>query len=81
MRTLIGLIGITALLPGMVALPVQAGKPVDNDGDGVTGNKDCDDNDASVWDLNSCGECALEPPTVAPGPHRRRQRQLRPGRR
>jgi DMSO reductase family type II enzyme heme b subunit len=38
-----------------------AAKPVDNDGDGVKSNNDCNDNDPTIWDLNTCGECAPEP--------------------
>ncbi len=41
---------------------MEAGKPVDNDGDGVSSIRDCDDGDPTVWDLNSCGLCAPEPP-------------------
>lgn len=37
-----------------------AAAPVDADGDGVKSNKDCNDNDATVWDLNSCGLCEPE---------------------
>jgi cytochrome c len=37
-----------------------AGKPVDNDGDGYTANKDCNDSDQTVWALNSCGLCEPE---------------------
>jgi hypothetical protein len=47
---------------GLGPFAVEAGRPVDNDGDGVTSNRDCNDNDASVWELNSCGECLVEPP-------------------
>ncbi|MGD8616630.1 MAG: hypothetical protein PVI91_13355 [Gammaproteobacteria bacterium] len=47
---------------GLGSSAVEAAKPVDNDGDGYSSNRDCDDGDASVWELNSCGECAPEPP-------------------
>ena len=46
----------------LAAFAAEAGKPVDGDGDGVLSNRDCNDNDPAVWDLNSCGLCALEPP-------------------
>jgi hypothetical protein len=46
---------------GLGAQDVFAGKPVDNDGDGYKSTSDCNDNDATVWILNSCGECAVEP--------------------
>ncbi len=46
---------------GLGAQDAFAGKPVDNDGDGYTSKNDCNDNDASVWVLNSCGDCAVEP--------------------
>lgn len=47
-----------------LALPIstaEAGKPVDIDKDGYSSVLDCDDNDGSVWQLNSCGQCAQEP--------------------
>ena len=59
-RTLLKLC-VTGLISLMVTMTVEAAKPVDNDGDGVTDNRDCNDNDPSVWDLNSCGVCAPEP--------------------
>jgi len=46
---------------GMYATNADAGKPVDSDGDGHKSNVDCNDNDPTVWDLNTCGECAPEP--------------------
>lgn len=45
----------------LVSVAAQAAKPLDNDGDQVLSNRDCNDNDASVWELNSCGLCAPEP--------------------
>ena len=51
-------IGLMCLLATFVA---EAGKPIDGDGDGVLSNRDCDDSDETIWDLNSCGLCAPEP--------------------
>ncbi|WP_261389211.1 hypothetical protein [Ferrimonas balearica] len=45
----------------LLAFATQAAKPVDNDGDGYRSTQDCNDNDAAVWQLNSCGQCAIEP--------------------
>jgi hypothetical protein len=53
------------LLTALASFPVQAGKPVDN---GVKSNIDCNDDDPSVWELNSCGQCALEPSGGCSGP-------------
>ena len=56
----------SAALTFMIALSLGicnnalAGKPVDNDGDGYESNKDCNDNDQTVWELNSCGLCEPE---------------------
>jgi len=49
-----------SLVAAVSILPAQAGKPVDNDLDGYKSNVDCNDNDPSVWVLNSCGQCAPE---------------------
>lgn len=46
---------------GLSAQDVFAGKPVDSDGDGYKSTSDCNDNDPTVWVLNSCGDCAVEP--------------------
>ena len=62
MRRSTRVMGLVGLMLCMAAFAVQAGKPVDNDGDGYTNNRDCNDNDPTVWALNSCGECAVEPP-------------------
>ena len=59
---------LSGLLLLAVAFTVQAAKPVDNDGDGYRDNRDCNDNDPTVWVLNSCGECAVEPPEGCYGP-------------
>ena len=53
----------------LTAFSVQAAKPVDNDGDGYKSHRDCNDNDPTVWVLNSCGECAVEPPQGCSGPN------------
>ena len=69
MRTMKVLLGLCALLLGTAALTAQAaGKPVDSDKDGYKSNVDCNDNDPSVWVLNSCGECAVEPSGGCGGP-------------
>ncbi len=69
MRTMKMLLGLCALLLGTAALTTQAaGKPVDKDGDGYKSNVDCNDNDSSVWVVNSCGECAVEPAGGCGGP-------------
>ena len=59
---------LSGLLLLAVAFTVQAAKPVDNDGDGYRDNRDCNDNDPTVWVLNSCGECAVEPLEGCYGP-------------
>ncbi len=59
----VGLLALLALPPAFSA------KPVDNDGDGVKSNVDCNDNDPTVSSLNSCGECAVEPPAGCSGPN------------
>ncbi len=61
MRKIYALLWIAILMLGMGSLSAEAAKPVDNDGDGVASNRDCNDNDDTIWDLNSCGECAPEP--------------------
>ena len=48
MRTTRVLLGACALLLGTAALTAQAGRPVDNDGDGYKSNVDCNDNDAAI---------------------------------
>ncbi|CAM3891877.1 hypothetical protein [Shewanella aquimarina] len=53
-----GCIGLLALV---LTLPVSAGKPIDNDGDGYNAGLDCNDNNSLVWELNSCGVCEVEP--------------------
>ena len=53
----------------LTAFSVQAAKPVDSDGDGYKSHRDCNDNDPTVWVLNSCGECAVEPPQGCSGPN------------
>jgi hypothetical protein len=60
MRRHTKLSGLLGLLLVTAAFGLQAGKPVDKDGDGYKSNIDCNDNDASVWTLNSCGQCAPE---------------------
>jgi hypothetical protein len=62
------LLGLCVLLLGTAAFTALAGKPVDNDGDGYNDNRDCNDNDAAVWELNSCGLCEPEPPAGCGGP-------------
>ncbi|TKB50562.1 hypothetical protein FCL40_05270 [Ferrimonas sediminicola] len=57
-KTQIMLSGLFALA---VTMPTYAAKPVDLDGDGVQSAQDCNDNDANVWQLNSCGVCEVEP--------------------
>ncbi|MBY6185784.1 hypothetical protein KUV89_03895 [Marinobacter hydrocarbonoclasticus] len=57
--TALRLTGCLGLL--LIAFASHAAKPVDNDGDGYRAGQDCDDNNAAVWQLNSCGECAVEP--------------------
>jgi len=61
----LGPVGLCLLL---VTLGAHAGKPVDGDGDGWTDNRDCNDSDASVWELNSCGLCEIEPQGGCGGP-------------
>ncbi len=47
---------------GFSAQGVFAAKPVtDKDGDGYASTNDCNDNDPTVWQLNSCGLCEVEP--------------------
>ena len=60
MRKIYALLWIAILMLGMGLFPAEAVKPVDNDGDGVASNRDCNDNDDTIWELNSCGDCALE---------------------
>ncbi|MEN8207297.1 MAG: hypothetical protein ABFS24_15010 [Pseudomonadota bacterium] len=62
MKKTYALLCTAILMFGMASFTVEAAKPVDNDGDGVTSNRDCNDDDPTVWELNSCGECAPEPP-------------------
>jgi len=62
MDRLITMFSAVFLAVSMIALPAQAGKPVDNDHDGYKSNVDCNDNDDTVWDLNCLGQCAPEPP-------------------
>jgi hypothetical protein len=57
-RPVTGLLGLLLML---ATLGLHAAKPVDNDGDGYTDNRDCDDSNAGVWELNSCGLCEVEP--------------------
>ncbi|NOQ69057.1 MAG: hypothetical protein GQ573_02975 [Gammaproteobacteria bacterium] len=61
MKKIYALLWIAILMFGMGLFPAEAARPVDNDGDEVLSNRDCNDNDPAVWDLNSCGECAPEP--------------------
>ncbi len=61
MRKIYALLWITALMLGLGALPAEAAKPVDNDLDGYPENRDCNDDDINIWELNSCGVCAPEP--------------------
>jgi hypothetical protein len=61
-------LGATGLLLAMAAFAAQAARPVDNDGDGYTNNRDCDDNNPAVWELNSCGLCEVGPIGGCGGP-------------
>jgi hypothetical protein len=62
------LLGMSTLLLATVAFTALAAKPVDKDGDGYKSTSDCNDNDASVWVLNTCGQCAAEPVGGCGGP-------------
>lgn len=61
MKQIVLIICCTGLLVLMTLTSSYAGKPVDGDGDGYSSNQDCNDADASIWELNSCGSCEIEP--------------------
>jgi hypothetical protein len=52
----------------VMSTAIHAAKPVDSDGDGYHSKQDCNDSDASVWTLNSCGLCEVEPSGGCDGP-------------
>lgn len=62
MKKVYTLLCVATLIMGMGVYNTDAGKPVDSDGDGYKSNVDCNDSDPLLWNLNSCGECAVEPP-------------------
>jgi len=62
MKKFIAMVCSAVFIIGMGSFAVEAAKPVDNDGDGYNTKRDCNDNDVTVWNLNSCGECLPEPP-------------------
>lgn len=59
-KTILSMIALGILALPQAADQSFAGKPVDADGDGYKSTVDCNDNDPTVWVLNSCGQCAPE---------------------
>ena len=60
MKKMYSLLCAAILICGVGMHQAYAAAPVDADGDGVKSNKDCNDNDSTVWDLNSCDLCEPE---------------------
>lgn len=61
MKKKVLLCALTISVMGLSAQGVFAARPVDNDGDGYKSTSDCNDNDNTVWVLNTCGVCEVEP--------------------
>jgi hypothetical protein len=70
MKKIYAFLCTAVLMFGMGSFTVEAAKPVCTDGDNDTyspegkscGPVDCDDSNPAVWELNTCGVCAPEPP-------------------